>query len=314
MPNLNDLSAEQRLSVTCSVPKELVHHYIRYYGQDLTEQMLPAFLGGRPLYIRVNTLKTDAPSLIAALSQEGVEASPTDFPHTLRLSAHQNPAHTKAYQDGLFHVQDPASGYACAALQAQAGMRVLDVCAAPGGKSFTVAQMMGNQGELLSCDLYDHKIALMEQGAHRLGITVMQPTLRDANAQDDIGEFDRILCDLPCSGLGVIGKKRDIKYRASREGILSLQTLQRQILKSAVRYLKTGGVMIYSTCTISKEENEENVKRFLAEMPFAAEDITPYLPKELENTSAKKGYLQLLPGKDPCDGFFIARMRRKSPA
>ena len=307
LPNLNDLSTEQRLSVTCSVPKELVRHYIRYYGQDLTEQMLPAFLGGRPLYIRVNTLKTDAPSLIAALSQEGVEASPTDFPHTLRLSAHQNPAHTKAYQDGLFHVQDPASGYACAALQAQAGMRVLDVCAAPGGKSFTVAQMMGNQGELLSCDLYDHKIALMEQGARRLGITVMQPTLRDANGQDDIGEFDRILCDLPCSGLGILGRKPEIRYK-SVTFLDNLPDLQYGMLCRSLTHLKKGGVLVFSTCTLNPAENEQNVDRLLQEHPT----LEPYpILQDLPRACGEQAhFINLLPHLHGTDGFFVSAVRK----
>ncbi len=307
LPDLSHLSLAHQLSVTYSVPRELVEHYIRHYGQDLTEQLLPCFIGGRPLYVRVNTLKTNPADLTERLLQEGITATPTPFENTLCLAAGKNPAHTKAYEDGLFHVQDPASGYACTALDARPHMRVLDVCAAPGGKSFTLAQHMENQGELISCDLYDHKIGLMQEGAHRLGLSVLQPTLRDAMAEDEIGLFDRILCDLPCSGLGILGRKPEIRYK-SVTFLDNFSELQYGMLQNSVHRLKQGGILVFSTCTLNPAENERNVERLLQEHPT----LEPYpILQDLPRACGEQAHtINLLPHLHGTDGFFVSAVRK----
>ncbi len=307
LPDLSHLPAATRLGITHSVPEELVAHYIAHYSEDLTQRLLPAFLGGRPLYIRVNTCKTDEATVIDALAKEGMTATKTDFANTLCLTAHGDLTQTEAFQNGLFHVQDPASGYACRALDPRPGMRVLDVCAAPGGKSFTLAQMMENQGELIACDIYDHKIDLIQKGADRLGLSVIRPTLRDANAKDEIGEFDRILCDLPCSGLGILGRKPEIRYK-SVTFLDDLPDLQYGMLRSSLTHLKVGGVLVFSTCTFHPKENEENLARLLQEYP----NLQPYpiLP-DLERVCGEAShYINLFPHVHGTDGFFVSAVRK----
>jgi len=304
-----DCSEIERLSVTWSVPAELVSHYIDHYGLALTEKLLPSFLGGRPLYIRVNLLRTDPQRLIDVLAQQGVRAVTTDHPNTLLISGGHNPTQTDAYAEGLFHVQDPASGYACLALQVQPGMRVLDVCAAPGGKSFTLAQMMKNEGELLSCDLYEQKVGLLREGADRMGLSCIEPMVRDATGSDDIGEFDRILCDLPCSGLGILGRKPEIRYK-SVTFLDNFPDLQYGMLRNALSHLKVGGVMVFSTCTLNPKENEDNVTRLLRENP----QLEPYpiLPHLERVCGEKEHVINLLPHVHDTDGFFVAAVRRKA--
>ncbi len=305
--DLEKLSPSRRLSVETSVPEPLVCHYITHYGEELARPLLESFLGGRPLYVRVNTLKTNAADLIEKLAEEGVEAVLARFADTLQLNAHKNPAQTKAFQQGLFHVQDPASGYACAALDACPNMRVLDCCAAPGGKSFTLAQYMENKGELIACDIYDHKIGLMQEGAARLGLTNVHPTLRDATAEDEPGFFDRILCDLPCSGLGILGRKPEIRYK-SVTFLDNFCELQYGMLRNHVRLLKPGGIMVFSTCTLNPKENEQNLTRLLQEFPcLKPYGILPDLPRVCGES---EHFIYLLPHIHGTDGFFVSAVRK----
>ena len=301
-------STAYQLSVAHSVPEDLVTHYITHYGEELTKHLLPAFLGGRPLFVRVNPLKTTADDLMNRLEAEGIDSvvSPLND-DILLVEPNKNPANTAAYADGLFHVQDPASGYACDALQIQPDMRVLDVCAAPGGKSFTLAQMMQNKGELVACDVYDHKISLIQEGADRLGLTCIRPTLRDANADDDIGLFDRILCDLPCSGLGILGRKPEIRYK-SVTFLDNLPELQYGMLRNNLRHLKKGGILVFSTCTFNPKENEQNLARLLKEFPELEPcSILEDLPRVC---SEQSHFINLFPHIHGTDGFFISSVRK----
>ncbi|MBR3844275.1 MAG: methyltransferase domain-containing protein, partial [Clostridia bacterium] len=305
---LETLPPAAALSVEYSVPEHLVSHYITHYGIEVTASVLSNFVGGRPLYLRVNTLKTTPADLVNALQAEGIIAALAQpFENTLEIQSGGNPFKTKAYEQGLFHAQDPASGYCCQALNVKPGMRVLDVCAAPGGKSFTLAQMMENKGELIACDLYDHKIGLMEKGATRLGVSCMHSTLRDANSEEDIGKFDRILCDLPCSGLGVLGRKPEIRYKIVTF-LDNFPAMQYGMLCNSVKFLKPGGVLVFSTCTLNPKENEENLSRLLLEHP----GLMPYpiLP-HLERTLGEQAhYINLLPHVHRTDGFFIGAVRK----
>ena len=198
-------------------------------------------------------------------------------------------------------------------LDPQRGEEILDLCAAPGGKSFTIAEQMENEGSLLSCDIYAHKIDLMEEGAERLGISIMQCRVKDAAAEEESPkQFDRVLADVPCSGLGLMRKKPDIRLKKDGNEIDSLTKIQREILENAAGYVKKGGVLVYSTCTLCRKENEKNLEWFLKGHPtFAAEDVSEFLPEGRDTETAKKGYLTLLPHKTGTDGFFISKLRRK---
>ena len=192
-------------------------------------------------------------------------------------------------------------------------MQVLDACAAPGGKSFAAAMQMRNEGSILSCDIHPHKLTLIEKGAERLGITMLQTRLQNAAEHDPAldGQFDAVIADVPCSGLGVIRKKPDIRYKPL-EPLARLPELQRAILENVCRYVKPGGTLVYSTCTLCRKENEKNLEWFLKDHPdFTAEDISEFLPEGWDTETAKKGYLTLLPHKTGTDGFFISKLRRK---
>ncbi len=307
LKGLETLPPQTALSVKYSVPEHLVTHYITHYGNKVTQELLSAFVGGRPLYLRVNPLKTNPETVRELLEEEGIQTRLASFENTLQVVSGGNPFGTKAYEQGLFYAQDPASGYCCQALGVKPGMRVLDVCAAPGGKSFTLAGMMENTGELLSCDLYDHKIKLMEQGATRLGFSCMKPTLRDANSSEAIGEFDRILCDLPCSGLGVLGRKPEIRYKIVTS-LDNFPAMQYGMLCNSLNSLKAGGVLVFSTCTLNPKENEENLARLLAEH----ETLEPYpiLPELQRVLGEEPHYINLLPQVHGTDGFFVGAVRK----
>ncbi len=308
LQGLENLDTPTALSVTYSVPLSLVNHYITCYGEEFTRSLLPEFVGGRPLYLRINPIKTTPCALQKALAEEGIRTTLCEqFQNTLKVEGGGNPFATSLYEQGCFFAQDPASGYDLSALEVEAGMRVLDVCAAPGGKSFAIAGEMENKGELISCDLYPHKIDLMKQGAARLGLSCMKPTLRDANSSEDIGKFHRILCDLPCSGLGVLGRKPEIRYKAP-EDLAAFPPMQYEMLKNQAERLENGGILVFSTCTLNPQENEENLARLLAEFSFLKPH--PILPNLKRVLGEGEHYINLLPHVHGTDGFFIGAVKR----
>ena len=214
----------------------------------------------------------------------------------------------KAFQEGLFYVQDPASRLAIQAAEVKPGMRVLDCCAAPGGKSFAAAIAMENQGEIISCDLHPHKRRLIQAGAERLGLSVVKPMTADGKVfrPEWEGAFDTVLVDAPCSGLGIIRKKPDTRYK-KLDDLFALPVIQAAILENAARYVRTGGTLVYSTCTILPTENEEVTAAFLAEHPdFSMEPFS--LPQPVGETD---GQLTLWPQRHGTDGFYICRMTRR---
>lgn len=308
-PDMSGLTKLRQLSVTYSLPESLVAHYINSYGEPLTEELLPGFVGGRPAFLRVNTCKTTPLQLQQQLSQEGVESTVFEpLANTLMVQSGGNLVKTNCYQQGLFHVQDPASGYCCQALDVRPGMRVLDVCAAPGGKTFTLAQTMNNQGEIVSCDLYEQKIGLIQTGAQRLGLTCVNAMQNDAGVYNpNLGLFDRVLCDLPCSGLGVLGRKPEIRYKIDTF-LDNFPDLQYGMLCECIRYVKPGGVLVFSTCTLNPAENEENVKRLLSQH----EDLQPYpiLPELERRPGEESHFVTLFPHVHQTDGFFVSAVRK----
>lgn len=297
------------LSVKESIPEEICRLWREGYGEAIAEQLAAAANCHTPLTLRVNTLKTDATAVRALLSERGVETEVHPVFSDM-LVARGNAAigvMTDLLEHGDFFVQDPASLACVKALGAVPGERVLDVCAAPGGKSFSCAIEMKNEGSLLSCDLHKSKISLIERGAARLGISILRAECRDGKEFEPAYEekFDRVLCDVPCSGLGVMAKKPDIRLRPL-DYLDTLYRTQAAILRNGSRYVREGGILVYSTCTLNPEENERAVGRFLAEEShFVPVDFS------VGELHAEDGMLTFFPGGISTDGFFVAVMKRK---
>ncbi len=275
------------LSVLYSCPKEIIKSFINDYGIDNTKSLLKESLNPSKLTVRVNILKTDVNEFENLI---GVETEDIGLDGGLILKSGIDIANNELYKKGLFYVQDKASQTVVSILNPQKNSRVLDLCAAPGGKSFSMALLMENSGEIISCDLYPKRVELIEKSAKRLGLDIIKPTVNDATAyNEELGEFDFILCDVPCSGLGVIGRKPDIKYKAFSE-LDSLCEIQSKILQNAVKYLKKGGKILYSTCTLRKKENDDIVNNFL--------ETNKQFKMEYSHT--------FMPHIDGTDGFYCA--------
>lgn len=293
------------LSVAYSAPETLVSHWISCYGQSAAEQILSVSVGARPVFIRVNTLKTNADALIGTLEAEGIPVCKTAVPDCLRIFAPGDLAASAAFQNGAFYVQDMSSQLCAAIVGAQPGETVLDCCAAPGGKTFTLAQFMRNTGRLIACDQYRHKTRLIEDGAKRLGIDIAETVCMNAlHLREKYSDVDRALCDVPCSGLGVIGRKPELKYRPLAD-YSTLPDLQYTILSACAETVRPGGTVVYSTCTLNPAENDAVCDRFLASNPsFSVSDDAVYR----ERSTGR--YITILPSEDGGDGFFIARFER----
>lgn len=292
-----------------SHPQKLIDLLIGYVGKSRMENMLRANNDIPPTVVQVNTLRTTTPELIRLLEGEGVTVQPHNWlPDCLVLSATGNLESLACFQKGLFYVQDAAAKLSVLCAQIQPGQAVLDCCAAPGGKSFAAA-IAGAQ-RVQSCDLHAHKIPLIEKGALRLGLDQITACQQDASlaVTQWVDSMDVVIADVPCSGYGIIRKKPDIRYK-DPDSMKDLPQIQLSILNNQANYVKPGGTLLYSTCTLVREENEGVVEAFLAARPdFYTEPL--HLPTNFpENTS---GMLALVPGEYDTDGFFICRLRRKA--
>lgn len=298
------------LSTLYSHPEWLVKEFILSLGEEEAAQLLAADNSQPPTAVMVNTTRTTAEALKAMLEADHVEAEPHPWlENCLLLSRTGDLERLEAFQQGLFYVQDPASRLSVLAAGAKPGMRVLDCCAAPGGKSFAAAIAMENQGEIVSCDLHPHKKKLIQAGADRLGLTIITPKTADGKVFRPEWEraFDLVLVDAPCSGLGVIRKKPDIRYKDPAP-LADLPAVQLDILRNAARYVRPGGTLMYSTCTLLYRENGEVVETFLAEnKAYKAETFT--LPGPVG--PVQSGSVTLWPHRHGTDGFFISKMRRE---
>ena len=298
------------LSTLYSHPEWLVKEFILSLGEEETAQLLAADNSQPPTAVMVNTTRTTAETLKAMLEADHVEAEPHPWlENCLLLSRTGDLERLEAFQQGLFYVQDPASRLSVLAAGAKPGMRVQDCCAAPGGKSFAAAIAMENQGEIVSCDLHPHKKKLIQAGADRLGLTIITPKTADGKVFRPEWEraFDLVLVDAPCSGLGVIRKKPDIRYKDPAP-LADLPAVQLDILRNAARYVKPGGTLMYSTCTLLYRENEEVVETFLAENSSYKAEAFP-LPGPVGLVQG--GSVTLWPHRHGTDGFFISKMRRE---
>ena len=296
-----------------SHPQKLVALLRSYVGENRLEGMLKANNDIPPTVVQVNTLKISRDGLIDRLEGEGISAqSHSWMEDCLILSGTGNLEQLKAFQEGLFYVQDAAAKLSvlCACLPNDRDAQVLDCCAAPGGKTFAAAIAMGGRGKLYSCDIHEHKTALIENGAKRLGMENIQVFCRDASrtVEEWIGKMDGVIADVPCSGYGIIRKKPDIRYK-DPDSMQELPGLQLAILCNQANYVKPGGVLIYSTCTLVRKENEGVVEKFLKTHPDFTLEPLP-LPEVFPKNES--GMLALVPGEYDTDGFFICRLRKRS--
>ena len=299
----------RELEVAYSCPEWIVRALCKSYGEKAAELFLARSLERPALYARVNTQKCTVPQCAEQLEQQGVQVRvDPDLPGCIALSHTASIERLDAFQQGLLHIQDKSSQLCAAALDAKPGERVLDCCAAPGSKSFTVAEWMEDSGEIVSCDIFEEKIKKIREGAKRLNLSSIRAMLQDATAyREDFGLFDRVLCDAPCSGIGIIGRKPEIKYKDQKE-LLDLPAVQAKILDQVSRYVKQGGRLIYSTCTLLQQENAAVVEQFLHSHP---EFVPCPLPEQvLQALHREDGWQITLLGEEDTDGFFIASMQR----
>lgn len=298
----------EELWLKYSHPEWLVEEFSHVLPREELEALLEADNTQPSIQAQVNPLRTTAEELMKELEGEGVKVTCHPWlPDCLELEGAGNLERLSAFQEGRFYIQDAAAKLSVLAARPAPGMRVLDVCGAPGGKSFAAAIEMRDQGEIISCDLHAHKIKLISTGAARLGLTAITAMEKDGRKFDADWEdgFDLVIVDAPCSGLGVIRKKPDIRYKdpAPLEG---LPKVQREILSNASRYVRPGGSLLYSTCTLLHRENEDVVKSFLdARDDFKTE---PFALPGIGRVDA--GMVTLWPHRHDTDGFFIAKLRR----
>ena len=300
------------LSVMYSCPETMAGELLEAYGEESCETILKGFLGRPPVTVRVNTRKTDKATLKKDLASQGIVAEDISFlENSLHLSHTGSLEKIPQFKQGHFFVEDAASQLCAELLGAKPAERIADVCAAPGGKSLYSAIRMENRGEVFSYDIHEHKIKLMNDNASRLGVTILQTALRDASLSSELPACDRILCDVPCSGWGILRRKPEIRYKTDTN-IDILPKLQYSILCMSAVHLPTDGVLVYSTCTLRRAENHDVVRRFLSEHPdFVGEPLD--LPAGIGHFAEEEPFcLTLLPGVYDTDGFFIAKLRRKT--
>ncbi len=296
-------------SIKYSCPKWLIKLWKDCYGEENAVSIAKASLGAVDTVLRVNTLKTTAKELCDMLTSQGINCEIAEFDeNAVILKKAGSLKALKAYEDGLFHVQDVASQLCCKALDAKPGETVIDICSAPGGKSFTLAQYMKNEGKIISCDIYEGRLGLINNGAERLGINIIDTLFNDGSVHNKAMPMaDKILCDVPCGGLGVIRRKPEIRFKNPAE-VDKLSEIQYSILKTSADYLKKGGVLVYSTCSLNSEENEKVVTRFINEnSEFEFIKVLPDIERYGEDTD----YLTLMPHIHNSDGFFVCAIRRR---
>jgi 16S rRNA (cytosine967-C5)-methyltransferase len=310
------LSEIENLALTYSFPIRLVEKWVDDYGIQTAEDILKKPALENRISIRVNTVKISPRELVKRLSEMGIESWPAQYvDDALYINDAGDIENNQLHRDGLFAVQGESSMLVSRLLAPREGEFILDACSSPGGKSTHIASMVGKSGRVLAWDIHPHRVKLVEKNAERLGVSeIVKANIQDAAkpAPELYNSFDRVLVDAPCTGWGIIHKKPDIKFRATLDGIDELTNLQHSILSTCSRYVRPGGMLVYSTCTINADENEHVIERFLCDNTlYEAVDSRERLPGLLRDAYLKDGMIRLLPGRDRVDGFFIACMRRK---
>ena len=312
------------LSIKYSTPAWLVEKWIGEYGFARTSSILEGAQARRPVVLRFKeSIGKDAiAAAVEKIAAEGIKISPQGLlPYAYAVEGAEGVSNLPGFEEGCFWVQDASSMLAVEAADIAPGMKVLDICAAPGGKSMSAADKLccdakkgdTNCSALISCDLTEIKADRIRENMERVGFDWADCRMQDARVFDESleGWADVVLADVPCSGLGVIGRKKEIRYRTAKQDLDSLVTLQKQIIDTAWRYVKPGGILLYSTCTINPDENEKMVAYITENYPFEAESLDAYLPDVLHNEQTKMGMRQMFLGEHDTDGFFMARLRRK---
>ena len=307
LPRIPGEGTAEYLSIKYSHPRWISEKIMQQKGYAFAEAFLAANNCPAPLDLQVNTLKTDRESIVRSLLRLEIAFSVPEYPGNCLSLKGGNVSALPGFEEGLFYVQDRAAAMAVSILGLKPGMQVLDACAAPGGKSFAAAIAMENQGSILACDIHEKKLPLIQSGAQRLGVEIL--STRQADARQPLpelqGRFDAVIADVPCSGLGVIRKKPEIREKTEEE-TARLPQIQRDILENISRCVRPGGVLLYSTCTVLQEENEDVVGWFLRRhSEFEAEEFS------VGARSAEKGMYTFWPHVDGTDGFFAAKLRRK---
>ena len=312
--NLDTITYPDDLSIKYSMPEWILNQWKEVYDDKTIETMLEAFLEDKPTTIRCNTNVCTVEELIAKLEKEGVHVEKHPYlPYALWISSYNYLAELQSFQDGDFYVQDISSMLVSHIAQPKEGDYVIDVCAAPGGKSLHMAEMLQGTGHVEARDLTDYKVNLIWENIQRSRMQNIEAVRFDATVLDEasVEKADIVVADLPCSGLGILGKKTDLKYKMTEKTQEDLVVLQRDILSKVKNYVKPGGNLVYSTCTIHKKENMDNVHWFLQEnADFELVSIKDLLCEELKDDVMEEGCLQFLPGKHESDGFFIAKFKR----
>lgn len=303
------------LSIVYSHPLWIVEKWLGEFGFEFTEQLLIANNKVPHFTIRVNRLKTDKENLMKILEQEGIEYGEGLYnKEALYIKGTSAIENKSSFRQGLYQIQDESSILVGHVLDPKPGDLVIDICSAPGGKVTHVAELMDNKGRIIARDIYQHKLDLIQQSCKRLGISIVETEIFDAKELDRklIGKVDKVLLDAPCSGLGALRRKPDMKLKKTSDNFEELTKLQQQILSKAAEYVKPQGVLVYSTCTINKSENLKIVEAFLkSREDFYLDDISKLLPENLASDTKTKGYVEIFPNIHGIDGFFIARLRRK---
>lgn len=300
------------MALKYSHPEWLVKDWINSFGIEFTQKLLQANNTAPKLTIRTNNLKISKKELINKLLQEKVVCKEGLYVHEAIIIEASNTSidNLDSYKNGLFQIQDESSMLVGHILNPKENDFVIDVCSAPGGKSTHIAELMNNKGKILSRDIHFHKLGLIDQNAKRLGISIIETEKYDAMKLDSrlLNKADKVLIDAPCSGFGIIRRKPEIKYLKCSKNIQELSKIQLKILENAAQYVKSGGSLVYSTCTIQSKENIDVINHFLGNNDsFVIEDINSYLPNKLK-TNEK--YLQLFPHLSDIDGFFICKLKR----
>lgn len=302
------------LSVEYSMPEWILQKWLAQYDRATVETMLADFQMERPTTIRVNRNVMTKNELIESLENQGVHVENHPYlSDALWITSYDYLADLDSFQKGAFHVQDISSMLVAHLANPQEGDTVIDVCAAPGGKSLHMAELLRGTGHVEARDLTDYKVNLIRENIERSGMKNIEAVCQDATVFDEesVEKADIVVADLPCSGLGVLGKKTDLKYKMTEQTQKDLVALQREILSKVKSYVKPGGTLIYSTCTIHEAENMGNVDWFLAEnKEFELASVKEDLCEELSRNVVNEGCLQLLPGIHKSDGFFIAKFKK----
>lgn len=302
----------ERIVKTTSMPEWMVQELLKQNDIKKVEKICHDSNLKSKLHIRINRLKTDKAQLMKSLEDEGIKAKEANLEDFLILEGVKNIEKVKAFQEGMFTIQDEAAALIPLVLNPKANEKILDACSSPGGKTSYIAELMNNQGQIEAWDIHEHRVKLVDEVAQRLGITIIETEVKNATIEEKkyFETFDKILLDVPCLGLGVIKRKPDIKWRRKKEDILEITKVQKAILQNCSHYLKIGGEIVYSTCSILKEENEGIIEKFLEDNKnFEIEKLSNIKEEFFKKFVEKETFIQVYQNENT-DGFFICKLKK----